>query len=402
MTRIHWLNCVIEYISWKNSLRIVLPSGMTTADCFKVVLCAHRRPTGTWLNMDKLPLELIAAIFEGLYYNPIGTVDYRSLRSCCGVCRSWKAHAQKLLFRAPSLLSRERASSFLLAISRLDLAENVLVLNISVDAVGDSADFAYAVVSCRRLYHLRMGAAKLFSFDRRTMSILSRIPPIKALSMLTMCVQSTFLYQLLRLLPGLAHLCIFTEWHATPPADLPEFHLYELVVRRALHPVVLLWLLSSSPSLQIFEMWDLCDPATMQIVMRDHGSTIRSFRFAYVTFQTLKILKSCVNLEELVIWNVPTFIPLDDLPLSIQHFSFRNPPHSRSTTLSIIIDAIHTLPNLESVTCDKGTVEEVPDFQKLLHACKTLKLTLLVSESSYPIVSTSPELILCQKIPIHY
>lgn len=346
--------------------------------------------------MDKLPPELIAVIIEELYYNPNGAVDYRSLHLCCRVCRLWRTCAQQLLFKAPSLLSREHAFSFLQAISKPDLAENVRILNISIDAVGDPADFAHVVVSCRHLYHLRMGAAKLPSFDRRTMLILSKIPPIKALSVLTMGVQSTFLYQLLHLLPGLAHLCMFTEWHATPPAKPPAFQLYELVLRRALHPGVLLWLLSSTVSLQIFEMWDMCDPATMQIVMKDHGSTIRSFRFVYVTFQTLQNLRSCINLEELVIWNVPTFIPLDDLPLSIRHFSFRNPPHSRSSTLSVIIDAVQTLPNLESVTCDKATAEEVPDFERLLHTCQELKVTLSINSSSYPIAE---DLVPWKKLP---
>ncbi|GJJ13344.1 hypothetical protein Clacol_007596 [Clathrus columnatus] len=323
--------------------------------------------------MDKLPSELIVTIFEKLYYNINGAVDYHSLRWCCSVCRSWKIHAQELLFRAPSLLSREHASSFLHAILKIDLAGHVRVLNISVDAIGDTQRFAHVVISCRRLYHLRMGAASLLSFDRPTMAILSKIPPIKALSVLAMGVQSTFLYQLLRLLPGLAHLCMAPEWHATPPVDPPGFQLYELILRRALHPVVLLWLLSASPSLRIFEMWDMCDPATMHCVMEHHGSSIRSFRFA------------CSNLEELVIWNTPTFIPLDNLPTSIQHLSFRNPPHSRSNTLSIIIDAIQILPKLELVTCDKATSTEVSDFERLVRTCETLNVTLLTTNSSYPI-----------------
>ncbi|KAF8588968.1 hypothetical protein K439DRAFT_1645274 [Ramaria rubella] len=335
-----------------------------------------------------LPQELILEILESLYYTDEGKVDYPSLLHSSSVCRSWAPPAQQLLYRALVLLIAAHTNFFDSARSSIsspgyNLLDHVRILKINIDDPTSDVSsrippqlFAGLVVKCVRLYELKISASSVYAFDQESLSILSNIPSIKALSIDHIGVQSIILYQLISLAPSLRHLRLFSELHATPPREPIGIHLYELITYRAPHPDVMMWLLGASrDTLRILEMWDMCNRATMRTILQTHSSLILSLRLLHFNHQAIEIVQACYNLQELVLWHVPTIFTLGSLPSTIEHLAFRNPLHSQSHTLMPILNVIKELPRLRLITCDENATRHA-DFALLRAACAEASVQL--------------------------
>ncbi|KIJ61141.1 hypothetical protein HYDPIDRAFT_169884 [Hydnomerulius pinastri MD-312] len=355
--------------------------------------------------MSHLPPELIFAILESAYYSPSGSPDYTFLASCSLVCNSWSAPAQSLLFRSTTKLRSYSIPKFHAAVMSSSvrgkpLGTAVRSLEISVGrSMNESChplDFARLLQACPRLYELALSTYGLHEFDQAALAELKKTGSgIKALNLQYCGVQSPVLFQLLEIWPGIQFLKVGTEIAAWPwrnPAEIPVLRqpnsgggpgntldtterpgasvsLYDLVLSRIPQPAVLTWLLtSSSASLRILDLREVPGPAT-RTILGLHAKRLRSLRLLHYSFDSAAFLRQCTELEELVLFHVPTMVPLAPaLPPSIEHLSFRNPIHTYRNTLRPFLDAIEVLPKLRVLTCDRNS-EQLEEFAILKARC---------------------------------
>jgi hypothetical protein len=92
------------------------------------------------------------------------------------------------------------------------------------------------------------------------------------------------------------------------------------------------------------------------------------------------MVRSCTRLEELVLFQLPIFMEVKDLPLTIEHFSF----YFRGSAIKRhpLIPLIRTLPNLRAITCDKD-VKLYPDFDAISRVCHANRVELKLHHSFY-------------------
>ena len=371
------------------------------------------------MSVDSAPSLIVASvlvheILEKLYYiEPEGRIDRHSLLHCSTVCRLWAGPAQRLLFRSLVLTTAGHAEAFCLAISRnhlktAGLFSNVRILTLMVDVrwrkAGVSPNlFAQLVTKCVCLYELSISAPSVHALDQETLDTLSDIPPIKSLNILKAGVQSILLYQLLLLAPSVRHLHLTPELHATPPDEPARFRLFELSTFRAPHPDVLTWLLGAShDSLRILEMWDMCNNDTMRALMQRHGHHLLSLRIKRANYLAAEMIQNCPNLKELMTWYFHVVTGHWDIPSTVEHLLFLNPPHPNTYTLGPILYAVRQLPNLRLVTCDENTTEHA-DFQNLRSLCEEFGVELRSIALRFTIVSAISLLIYTMNsILLHY
>lgn len=368
--------------------------------------------------MAHLPQELVLAILEHVYYTPEGTPDYDSLANCSLVCTSWSIPAQSLLFHKIPQLGT--ITSFHAALKSSAVRGRPLghaVRSLDILSVGGPLKstlqpevFVQLLEACPRLYELSVSIFR-HEFDQFTLAKLKDSGQIiRALNLRSCGVQSPVLFQLLGIWPRIRFLRIGTEVAAWPwrrPAETPIWRrlqssggvddiaqrppahvsLYDLTLTRIPQPAVLTWLLGSSiSSLRILDLRESPGVAVRQF-LSVHAPHLRSLRLLHLSHDSAAFLRQCTRLEELVIYNLPVYVPLaPSLAPSIEHISFRNPGHTFRETLRHVLDAIEVLPKLRIVTCDKNS-EGLRDFETLKAKCTERGVEVVISEVPFFMVS---------------
>ncbi|KAI0648041.1 hypothetical protein C8Q79DRAFT_548000 [Trametes meyenii] len=335
--------------------------------------------------MDNFPVELIDAILEHTYYEK-GFPDKNSLRMCTLVSRTWTEPAQRLLFRRVALQKSEggrKHMSFREATDpRTDrgrmLGQYVRVLDIFVGQKSthdlDCEDMANLLRHTPRLYELVLHVSRLHQFSVVTIQKLARLAVntscadctssslascnqvplrIRALTIVACGVQSPILYQLLEVWPTIEFLHIGVEIAAPPPKWAPQFHLYQLSLMRTPPLSVLSWLLSTSvESLRIVSFRDVPGRA-LDPLLEAVGPRLRSLGLMNYNLRAAAVLEHCPNLEEFIVVQPSTLIPLRNLPGTLEHLGCRILP-----SIGVVTSTIASLPHLRVVTCDSRAAEE--------------------------------------------
>ena len=370
--------------------------------------------------MSHLPPELVFVILEHAYYTPVGSPDYTLLANCSLVCTSWSTPAQSLLFHKTIKLRSNTIASFhaaLVASAARGKLMGHAVRSLDIP-VGGSLNgscqpdvFIQLLQACPRLYELSLSTFGLHEFDQFALAKLKDSGQgIRALNLQYCGVQSPVLFQLLGIWSRIRFLKIGTEIAAWPwrhPAETPVLRqpqangdptdmvqrppshvsLYDLALSRIPQQAVLTWLLgSSTSSLRILDLHEVPGIAARKI-LGVHAPHLRSLRLLHFSLDSAAFLRQCTRLEELVIYNLPVFVPLaPELPPSIEHLSFRNPNHTFRNTLRPILDAIEVLPKLRIVTCDKNS-EGLREFEMLRTRCAERGVEVVISEVPIWVVS---------------
>lgn len=370
--------------------------------------------------MLQLPPELIFVILEYAYYTPAGSPDYALLTNCSTVCIAWSLPAQSLLFHKTPKLHLDSIASFHAALKSSaargkPMGDAVRSLDISFGGSLDGAlqpeAFAQLLQACPRLYELSLSTYGVHEFDQFALAKLKDAGQgIRALNLQYCGVQSPVLFQLLGIWPRIRFLKIGTEIAAWPwrlPAQIPilrqpqtnagasdvaqrppaHVSLYDLALSRIPQQPVLSWLLgSSATSLRILDLHEVPGIAARQ-ALSIHAPHLRSLRLLHFSLDSAAFLRQCTRLQELVIYNVPVFVPLaPELPHSIEHLSFRNPRHTFRNTLRPFLEAIEVLPKLRIVTCDTNS-EGLRDFESLKARCAEKGVEVVISEVPIWVVS---------------
>ncbi|CCM03503.1 uncharacterized protein FIBRA_05637 [Fibroporia radiculosa] len=339
-------------------------------------------PSSDMLSAAILPVELVSLILEHAYYDRVhGKPDVDTLLACALVSTSWTWPSQRLLFHSVAV----RATSiqgFMDAINpEHELGRRrgdvVRILEASVGKLSDRAlsapGFLAVLQRCPRLYALNVRLCALHEFDKDTLAQLRTIArskrrtPLRALSLMQCGVQSPVLYQLLDVWPTIQFLRIGVEL-VCPPPEPGGFQLYELAIHRMPSPDILRWLLSgSADSLQIAEFRDIPGPQLTDLLTR-HGPRLRSLRLMPFNMRATAVIRLCPNLEELVLFQLSTFLGLGALPQRLEHLSFRNYTWSSSPSLETVVATVGRLPRLRIVSCDPRA-EHHQDFPALRGKC---------------------------------
>jgi hypothetical protein len=234
------------------------------------------------------------------------------------------------------------------------------------------------------LYELSLHVYDILRFNQLELAELRFIAntiQLRALRLLRFAAESVIIFQLISVWPTIQYLTIGSELTIPPPIPLPNIKLHELsFFRTSIRPRCLEWLLSGSESsLRILQFRDT-PGQQMKRIVRKHTQHLRSLRMQRYDKDTADILRSCTRLEELVLFQLPIFMEVKDLPLTIEHFSF----YFRGSAIirHPLIALIDTLPNLRVITCDKD-VKQYPDFDAIRTACNVKHVELKMHSSFY-------------------
>lgn len=356
------------------------------------------------MSKVEVPMDLVEQILQDLYFTPEAQPDYLSLSSASLACSLWRAPAQRLLFHEAIFSSaphnQQGFENFKTTVcgpsdNSQRLASYVRRLHIRVCPsnylIGEGAaisDFVDLVSHCHHLYELSLGIVGVHAFDSETIDALrtaherSRPTCIRALSLLTFDVMSPILYQLLSVWPAIRYLRLGTEIAALPPTLPANVQLYELVLWRVPRPKIVAWLLTGSKgTLRILDCHTAPDEQYKD-ALAEHYENLISFRISRHTLTLPALLRKCMKLKELVILQPSSFLPLGDLPGTLEHLSFR---HFGATQIPLtpFISAIDKLPKLRLVSCD-ALATSLDDFEALREACK--KHGAMLSNNVLPFV----------------
>ncbi|EIN12754.1 hypothetical protein PUNSTDRAFT_130997 [Punctularia strigosozonata HHB-11173 SS5] len=337
-----------------------------------------------------LPTELIIACLRHIYYGELYAVDKASLLSCALVAKSWTGPAQELLFRSVrgrQFLQALQSPSDTIRLSQL--SAYVVKCDIAIGRSQDSqasilrpSDLITLLRALPKLYELTLRVHYPYEFDGDTLDELRAQSgcQLRALNfMQSGGVQSLVLYQLLGVWRTIRHLRIGCEVRSPPLWALQiKLDLYELSMFRMPTLGAFDWLLSPSvaPNLQILELRDV--PSRSSCSSLDaHVHRLRSLRVGRLDLSSSGLISRCSNLGELVLYQIPTILPLDhsQLPRTIVHLSFRNPGWGASEALGSLLSAVRLLPMLKLVTCDQLSTATT-DYHKLLSICADRSIAL--------------------------
>ncbi|KAF7792623.1 hypothetical protein EIP86_003720 [Pleurotus ostreatoroseus] len=344
--------------------------------------------------------ELIQSVLEMLYYDEKMRPNYPALTSAALVCRAWRNPAQQLLFRNVELstpLDLKHLGYFLSVTSPscprgLDLASLVRQVDLILTYTQDPQILVQLVSRCHRLYDVTLRVVGVHALDDDTLEGLrqahtaSMPTPIRSLSLMMCGVQSPLLYQLLSVWPTIRFPRLGAELAAPLPAQPTQVQLYELILHRTLPPRVMEWLLRSSVnSLRIFDCH--AAPSTeYDPLVAQFSENLLSLRLFRHMQRSMALIRRCPNLRELVITQLSSFLPLGELPMTLEHLSFRSLSTVTTIPLTPIISAVDKLPRLRLLTCDAST-EQNPDFAVLREKCE--KKGIFISSGLRPIPMVS-------------
>ncbi|OAX34581.1 hypothetical protein K503DRAFT_434190 [Rhizopogon vinicolor AM-OR11-026] len=118
------------------------------------------------LQMSFVPPELVSCILQNGYHSPSGTPNYKLLKACALVSRTWSEPAQSLLFRSAIEINNYNIHKFLAALLSSEsaargraLGDCVRILEISIsddiqiiNGGCNQDDFADLLLACPRVY----------------------------------------------------------------------------------------------------------------------------------------------------------------------------------------------------------------------------------------------------------
>ncbi len=336
--------------------------------------------------MPHIPPDIIQSVLESTYYTKGFTPDYATLRSSSLVCKAWRDYSQKLLFhdvrlhryhdhpgmvsfRSAVFASTQRGRTLASYIRRTDIIIGVQAdVNLTVD------DLLGLVSHCHGLYAVTLRVPRIHEFGPSMMEGLRRaheasLPtPIRSLSLLLCGTQSPILYQLLAVWPSIQYLRVGTELAAPPPIEPNKVQLYELTLFREPPLAHVEWLLSASKNtLRILECV-VAPGSEYDHLLEDLGKHLLSLRIFRHTRRFAAVVQFCPELKEIVITQLSSFLPLGDLPPTLEHLSFRSMSAVATIPLQPIISAIGNLPKLRLVSCDAS--KRNVDFASLSEKCQ--------------------------------
>ncbi|OJA17341.1 hypothetical protein AZE42_09601 [Rhizopogon vesiculosus] len=362
--------------------------------------------------MSSIPPELLFCVLENVYYTFKGTPNYKLLKICAQVCRTWSGPAQSLLFRSVKLGNIHAFHAALLSSEARGRALGNCVQTLDMSIVQynpDSSCLSTGVKilqACPQVYKLVLG---LYGVDLGE-EILEKLrvagQGLKALSLVYYGTQSPILYQLLSIWPNIQVFKIGSSmfpllpWDiATPPplqsnaddaGELAqrygaEICVYDLVLSFMPTPEALTWLLASSAdSLRILEVRESMSLTELNVLAR-HAPRLRSLRLGFYNAHSVALLRMCTAIEELVIYalDLPPRCPLaPNLPSSIEHLSLRIQNDSHRMTLQPVIDAVDALPNLKVMACN-GQVrrQHYDEYAMLESRCRIRGVDMVLSDA---------------------
>lgn len=315
-----------------------------------------------------VPPELVMQILEHAYYDANGQPDRRTLCACALLCTSWSSVAQALLLRhvrvpgskARSDLQTVPRPIFLTGSERAQmLASHVRRAEITVEDTDDEVTLVELIYHCCHLYELTLRINGVHAFSLSTVEALGkpvvteRLTPIRSLALLSCGIQSPILYQLLMIWPAIRFLRLGTELAAAPPRySTFEGSLYELSLLRTPCVEGMGWLLSNSrETLRILECHVAPEGAHRDILAK-HTPHLLSLRFFRHTRGVPTLLRQCNSLREVMFTQVSDFLPLGEMPATLEHFTFRHFVGTQAVVPPSIVQAIEKLPRLRLVSCD--------------------------------------------------
>ncbi|KAG8932955.1 hypothetical protein FRC02_000306 [Tulasnella sp. 418] len=350
--------------------------------------------------MNSLALELIDEILEYAQYLKTGQLDRTSLRNYSLVCKRWTWGAQKLLFtnivlfRPYELIAlRETLGRPSFPEKTMFLRKSVRVLLVKVDQRPSELELrpitlenaAKTIALCPRLQTLELEFFTSVLPKPSIFDVLRSFPPLQKLSIYNNSLQGHVLHQVLACFSNLRFLNIdrheIRDFQITQ--DTPPFSLYELnwSARGAPPARFVRWLLSNSySSLEILTFRDaLPDPYTMEIIMENHGPTLRSVRLATLDNERARLLRYCQNLEELQLRDYPSLSlkrVLTELT-TLEHLAFSGCDQMQTRgPVDTMVELVRLLPKLRVVTWDCALPETHPDFHSLLQICQKKQVQL--------------------------
>lgn len=340
--------------------------------------------------MTPLPVEIIEEIIAHVYYAHDTVVypslmtpripDYTTLSRCSLIDSRWRTVSQSLLFNhitgsaAPRLIkcfitsSSEHWKALMKHTRILDVSISALVPKVSSENLTmapslciDSTEFIILMKQVSNLYELSISMPGTFSLEAALAELKRSTPAsypthLKALRIADCSVQSPILYELLDFFPSIEFLKIQVEIVVPPPRLPAKFHLYDLAMFRTLSTEITTWLLSSSrDTLCILELRDLPSAGVTDLLVREYGRQLLSFRTMRYNMSTAKILHSCNNLQEFMILGLPSVptLSIQNFPVTLEHFSLVHRHSDPSMDIADVIILIKTLLNLKLLSFDR-------------------------------------------------
>ena len=328
-------------------------------------------------------------LFEQIYYDINGLPDRQTLRACALVCSTWSLSAQQLLFhdiRVPD--DEDRFKSFSAALYASSERGRMLLSFVRraevVIATGrpNEWDLVDLINHCHHLYELRLRVTGVHMFKSATLEALSsvqvieRSTPIRALALLSCGIQSPIIYQLLAIWPTIRFLRLGTELAASPPCDVSTTaQLYELVLHRIPCIEGMEWLLSASQgSLRILEC-NTAPSAKYDRILAVHAEQLQSLRLFRHTPRSAALIRQCTHLREVMFTHLSDFLPLGELPETLEHITFRYLPGVATVVPWSMVAAIDKLPRLRLVSCD-ASAWQAANYPALLEKCSEKHIVL--------------------------
>lgn len=331
---------------------------------------------------NEIPTEIFTQVLHNLYGKDEWGRDpaYSDMANYGLVCKDWAEPAQVLIWRH---VSGPRSRSFYRTVhnskqgptSRVDsLLEQVKVLALYLVADSSTDDtgitqtqLSFLIRACPQLYELQVFVRGVHNLDESFMESLPS-SQIYALQVNGCSVQSPMLYSLLDCFPSVQFITLGYEIDISPPARLPRQQFYELALHRTIGREQLAWLLSSSVStLEVLELRDLPGDDTI-LILKPHLPYIRALRLIIYNSKCANLIAQCTQLRELTLWNLPSVIPIQSLPSTLEHLAFVGYSFTPGVSLEPIVTLIQHLPNLRIVSCGKQ-IKEDPTFASLRVMC---------------------------------
>ncbi|OAX34580.1 hypothetical protein K503DRAFT_803469 [Rhizopogon vinicolor AM-OR11-026] len=374
--------------------------------------------------MSFLPSELILCVLENGYYtpwwdNPTGTPNYKLLKACALVCRTWSGPAQSLIFRSVINIHAYNIHQFLAALLSSAargraLGDCVRMLEISMSAgrrIGCSEDdFVNLLLACPQVYLLQLNVSGKLELEEKTLKKLKVAGRrLKALKLFFWERQPPISPYLFWMWPNIEFLhigsdgpLVLVDARELAQRKGVELCLYELQLTRYAPPEAIACLLASSAnSLRILDLeWHLTERDID--IIAPHAPHLRSLRISCGDSHPapLKLLRMCTALEELVSWvfkslsrqlvlyGMPERSPLaPHLAPTIECFKLSFTNSSRqgfSLKLQAVMGVVDALPNLRVVTCKKYPQQELvgyaSDLQVFKAKCRVKGVEVVISE----------------------
>lgn len=331
----------------------------------------------------RLPVELIVAIFELLYYTDGSVTDRNMLKNCSLVCATWRDPAQKLLFRSGHLRhdrhSLPEIDSIFSTLQGQLLSSYVRSLRI---IVGQNVPSSYSLGEFVRILQLfpRLYDLQLVTGEAEfPENILQRMNEIESTSLQIKSLElyytgpsttsSTMLYQMLAFRPSIKFLFLGRPVFPTPPAQRPDFQLFELAYHRPPSAEVLDWLVPNH-SLRIFNLgFRMFTPETSDFLDKE-GRYLRSLRIPALNDYTSSWIAKCPNLEEIYLEGIQ--LPLTEnilgtIPGGLQHLLVHDVFGPEDIAVRRVVQKLQ---HLHTLTLPKDLkLLQTPDMAALRNLC---------------------------------